>query len=215
MTSRTKRRGPVRPWMVLTALAVIVVVAAGFSTEVVTGEEAEAQTADQFDAATYAAEHYEADLVPYIEDNAVDLSTLLADLEGGADENEAGNTSGASSAYAFPVTFTAVAGQPTPPILPLTVEGVPAGTTVQLQIGPALNGTALRDVSGEISFNEFTNQLEYQNVATELNNQVRTNLLDGLDPATLAGKTLTITGAFLRVNPALVSVVPISIEVAP
>ncbi len=96
---------------------------------------------------------------------------------------------------------------------PIAVEGLPAETVVQLQIGPALNGTALRDVSGEISFNQFTNQLEYQNVGTELNNLVRAEVLDGLEIP--AGATVQVTGAFLRVNPQLVSVVPISVEVAP
>ena len=39
-----------------------------------------------------------------------------------------------------------------------------------MQIGPAINGTALRDVTGTVDFNEFTNQLEFQEVATEFNN---------------------------------------------
>jgi predicted lipoprotein len=207
------RRGPVRPWMVALLALIAVLVAAAFSTKVVSIQEAEADSAGTFDPATYAEEHFEADIVPYIEDNAVDLTTLLGDLAGGADESEFGNTSGASSAYAFPVTFTAVAGAPTPPTLPLTVDGVPPGTTVVLQIGPAINGTAIRDVSGTVSFNEFTNQLEYQQVATELNELVKASVLADLDVATIQGKRLQITGAFLRVNPALVSVVPVSIEV--
>jgi predicted lipoprotein len=207
------RRGPVRPWMVGLVALVILAVAAAFSTKVVSTEEAQADSADTFDPATYAEEHFAADIVPYIEENAVDLTTLLADLAGGADEADFGNTSGASSAYAFPVTFTAVAGDPTPPTLPLTVEGVPEGTTVVLQVGPALNGTAMRDVSGTVSFNEFTNQLQYQEVATELNELVKSEVLAGVDPASLEGKQLQVTGAFLRVNPALVSVVPTSIEV--
>ena len=207
------RRGPVRPWMIGLLALVILVVAAAFSTKIVSTEEAQAGAADTFDPASYAEEHFEADIVPYIEDNAIELPTLLADLAGGADQAEFGNTSGASSAYAFPVTFEAVAGAPTPPTMPLSVEGVPEGTTVVLQVGPALNGTALRDVSGTVSFNEFTNQLQYQQVATEFNELVKSQVLEGLDVAALEGKRIEVTGAFLRVNPALVSVVPISVEV--
>ncbi|WP_210508376.1 DUF2291 family protein [Naasia sp. SYSU D00057] len=207
------RRSPVRPWMVAVVALVILAVAAALSTKVVSTEQAQAGAADTFDPATYAQDHFEADIVPYIEENAVDLTTLLTDLAGGADEAEFGNTSGASSAYAFPVTFTAVAGAPTPPTLPLTVQGVPEGTTVLLQVGPALNGTALRDVSGTVSFNEFKNQLEYQQVATELNELVKSEVLANLDVAALEGKTIQVTGAFLRVNPALVSVVPTAVEV--
>jgi len=207
------RRSPVRPWMVAVVALVILVVAAALSTKVVSTEQAQADAADTFDPASYAQDHFQADIVPYIEDNAIDLTTLLTDLAGGADEAEFGNTSGASSAYAFPVTFTAVAGAPTPPTLPLTVQGVPEGTTVVLQVGPALNGTALRDVSGTVSFNEFKNQLEYQQVGTELNELVKSEVLADLDVAGLEGKTIQVTGAFLRVNPALVSVVPTAIEV--
>jgi predicted lipoprotein len=199
--------------MVGVLLLLAVLIAAGFSTKIVTGKEQASQASDAFDAATYADEHFDADIVPYIDDNAIDLATLLTDLENGADEADFGNTSGASSAFAFPVTFIAVAGDPAPPVLPVMVDGVPEETTVQIQIGPALNGTAIRDVSGTISFNEFTNQLEYQNVGTELNNKVRETVLGDVDPASLSGTTLKVTGAFLRVNPALVSVVPTRIEV--
>jgi predicted lipoprotein len=210
--SRTQR-GFLRPWMVLLAIAAAVIVAAAFNVRVVSLEEASSAAAEgQLDAAGYAAEHYE-EIAAYVDDEAHDLSTLLADLASGTDEADLGNTSGASSAFAFPVTFTAVAGTATPPTLPVTVEGVPAETTVVVQVGPALNGTALRDVSGLVSFNSFTNQLEYQEVGTELNTIVRDDVLAAFDAAAAAGKTIQVTGAFLRVNPALVSVVPTAIEV--
>jgi predicted lipoprotein len=200
--------------MVLTVLGIAVVVFAAMSVKVVSTEEAASAEQGDFDPSEYAEERYD-DIASYVEDNAVELPELLTQLAGGADEAELGNTSGASSAYAFPVTFTAVAGAVTPPVMPVTLDGVPEGTVVQVQVGPALNGTALRDVSGTVSFNEFRNQLEYQQVATELNNRVRESVLADFDPAAAAGKTVTVTGAFLRVNPQLVSVVPVSIEVQP
>lgn len=210
--SRSSRR-PLRPWMALTALGAVVFVTAGFNVEVVSTADADAAaTEGQLDPASYAADQF-GSITDFIEAEAIPLPDLLAQLAGGAEESEFGNTSGASSAYAFPVTLTGVAGAATPPIMPVTVEGVPPETSVQVQVGPALNGTALRDVTGEISFNDFTNQLEYQNVATELNDLVRTNVLAGFDAAAAQGKTITVTGTFLRVNPQLVSVVPTSIEV--
>ncbi|WP_108249268.1 DUF2291 family protein [Planctomonas deserti] len=208
----TQARPRLRAWMVLTVLAVAVLVFAAMSVKVVSTEEVAAAEQGDFDPVDYAAERYD-EIAAYVEDNAVELPGLVTQLEGGADEAELGNTSGASSAFAFPVTVTGVAGAATPPVLPVTVDGMPEGTVVQIQIGPALNGTALRDVSGTVSFNEFTNQLEYQQVATELNNRVREEVLADFDAAAAAGKTVTVTGAFLRVNPQLVSVVPVSIEV--
>jgi predicted lipoprotein len=208
----TRPRFRLRAWMVLSVLAVAVVVFAAMSVKVVSTEEAASAEQGDFDPVEYAAERYD-EITAYVEDEAVPLPELLTQLAGGGDEAEFGNTSGASSAYAFPVTFTGAAGQVTPPVMPVTVEGLPEGTVVQVQVGPALNGTALRDVSGTVSFNEFTNQLEYQQVGTELNNRVREDVLADFDAAAAAGKTVTVTGAFLRVNPQLVSVVPVSIEV--
>ena len=215
MARSPKQPRRVKPWMIGALAIVAVLVAAAMSVKVVSLEENEARAAGGFDPASYAADRFESEVAPQIEDDAIDLATLLGDLAGGADEAEFGNSSGSSSAYSFPVTFTGVAGTPAGAILPVTVEGVPADVTVQVQIGPALNGSAIRDVTGTESFNEFTNQLEYQTVATEFNNLVRSEVLDEVDPAALAGKTVTVTGAFTRVNPALVSVVPVSFEVQP
>jgi predicted lipoprotein len=200
--------------MVWLPLTVIVLVAAALSTTVVTGEEATAAASGQkFDPVGYADERFESEIVPQIQEDAVDLAALLNGLAEGSDEAEFGNTPGTGSAYSFPVEFSGVAGAPNGAILPVTVAGVPAGVTVQVQIGPALNGSALRDVTGTVSFNEFTNQLEFQEVATEFNNRVRDSTLAGVDPAALEGKTVHVVGAFTRVNPALVSVVPVNFEV--
>lgn len=204
-----------RPWMVVTVLGIALITTAGTNIKVVSTADADAAaTEGQLDPASYAADQFGA-ITDTIEAEAVDLPELLTQLADGVDESEFGNTSGASSAYAFPVTFTAVAEAATPPVMPVIVEGIPPETTVQVQVGPALNGTALRDVTGEISFNEFTNQLEYQSVATELNDLVRTEVLADFDAAAAEGKTITVTGTFLRVNPQLVSVIPTSIEVTP
>ena len=195
-------------------IALVVVAAAIASTKVLSiGEAAEASQAGAFEPADYAAEHFDADIVPAITEDATELPALLDDLAAGADEADFGHSAGSSSAYSFPVTFTGVAGAPNGSILPVTVEGLPEGVVVQVQIGPAINGTAIRDATGTVNFNDFTNQLEFQEVATELNTLVKDQVLADVDPATLKGKTITVTGAFTRVNPALVSVVPVEFEV--
>jgi len=214
MSATPVKRRLIRPWMIAVGVALVVLVAAVLSTKVVTIEDAEAaESVGRFDPVEYADARFDSEIVPQIQTEAVDLATLLGDLENGADEAEFGQTPGAGSAYSFPVEFTGVAGAPNGSILPVTVEGVPAGVTVQVQIGPAINGTALRDVTGTVSFNEFTNQLEFQEVATEFNNRVRADALSAVDPAQLEGKTVHVVGAYTRVNPALVSVVPIVFEV--
>jgi predicted lipoprotein len=215
MSARKIQRWAVRPWIVLLAVAIIVVFLAASNVTIVSIEDADSGAGDGFGPTEYAEEHYGADIVPTIESDAVDLATLLTDLANGADPSEFGNTAGTASAYAFPVTFDAVVGTVVPPTLPVDVEGLPPGVNVVVQVGPALNGTALRDVTGTVSFNEFQNQSEYLQVATELNSLARVAVLNDFDAIAAAGKKVRVTGAFLRVNPALVSVVPIAIEVIP
>lgn len=208
------RRGFFRLWMIWPVIGVIVLALGLATTTYVPLAEAEsAAQAQSFDPASYADERFATEIVPQITDEAVDLATLLADLDGGADEAEFGHAPGAGSSYSFPVEFTAVAGAPNGSILPVTVDGVASDTVVQVQIGPAINGTALRDVTGTVSFNEFTNQLEFQEVATEFNSRVRDEVLAEVDPSALEGATIHVVGAYTRVNPDLVSVVPVVFEV--
>lgn len=214
--SHSRNRSAIRPWMVWLVAGIALLVGAALTTKVVSLEDADAAASgSRFDPAEYADARFDDEIVPQIEDEAIDLATLLGDLADGVDEAELGNAPGTGSAYSFPVEFTATAGAPNGSILPVTVDGVPADVAVQVQIGPAINGTALRDVTGTVSFNEFTNQLEFQQVATEFNNRVRDGVLSGIDPASLEGREIRVVGAFTRVNPALVSVVPVAFEVSP
>jgi predicted lipoprotein len=219
--TRTTETRPtaLRRWVnlrtVSAAIGVIVLVAAVLSVKVVGIEDAQSDAPEAFDPAAFAQAQYAGTIVPYIKDNAIDLATLVTELAAGADPAEFGKSSGNGSAYAFPVTFTATAEAATPPVLPLTVSGIPADVQVVMQIGPAMSGTAIRDVTGTITFDQFTNQLEYQNVGTELNNMVKSTVLAQLDAAALEGKTVLVTGAILWGNPKFISVVPISVEVQP
>ena len=63
--------------------------------------------------------------------------------------------------------------------------------TVALQIGPVVRGTALRDATGAVSFNQFTNQLDYADVAKEMNRRALQTAFANVDPASLPGKTIT------------------------
>ena len=55
----TSRRTPIRPWMVIAAVAAMVLIAAGFSTKVVSIADADAASAGGFDPASFASEHFE------------------------------------------------------------------------------------------------------------------------------------------------------------
>ncbi|MGA8658759.1 MAG: DUF2291 domain-containing protein [Chthoniobacterales bacterium] len=88
--------------------------------------------------------------------------------------------------------------------------------TINLQIGPVVIGTALRDATALVSFNQFTNQIDYAGVSKEMNSRALKDALAGRDPANFAGKTIQFFGAFtfdpkstspIRVTPVKLAIV--------
>ncbi|MGP4101413.1 DUF2291 family protein [Nonomuraea sp. KM90] len=206
-----RRRVPAR-WIAAAAVAALVVLMA-VDTEYRTAETAAAAAPAKFDPAAFGAQNYEAKVVPAIKQSAVDLPVLLKALAG--DKDAAGQKYGkrqGTGPYTFAVKGRGEAGKARSGLLPVTVEGVPDGTRVSLQIGPAINGTALRDAAGFITFGQFTNQVEYADAATALNNELRAKLLNGLDVAALDGKEITFTGAFTLLTPQTVTITPVEIS---
>ena len=67
---------------------------------------------------------------------------------------------------------------------------------IALQIGPVVRGTALRDATGAAPFDQFTNQLDYADVAKEMNKRAVKEAFASIAPASLADKTITFFGAF-------------------
>ena len=135
-----------------------------------------------FDPQQYGEETYPK-AVSTLEENAQPLPELVAALAKDADAagEQYGNRAG-NSPYAFPVTVEGVAGKAKDGTLPVKVKGVPKDVTVSVQVGPALQGTAIRDAVGFIEFGQFVNQVEYADAATALNNQVKAQVLEDLDP---------------------------------
>ena len=179
-------------------------------------EQQVAQAAAGFDAVTFVDGIWADKVLPTVDEKAVDAATLLDAIAADpvAAAQQYGTTSGTGAAPAFLVkgqgTVTAVDTQaPTGPVT-VTLAG---GKTVTLVTGPVIAGTAIRDAVGFIDFSQFTNQIDYANVSTELNNRVKTDVVAGLDKASLTGKAVTFEGAFSLLTPTVVSVVPTTVEV--
>jgi predicted lipoprotein len=168
-----------------------------------------------FDAQRYGTRTYPK-VVAAVEKKAQPLITLAKAIK--ADPDAAGKRYGAresaSSPYNFAVTGEGVAGKPADSLMPVKVKGL-KGTTVSLQVGPALNGTSLRDVVGFVNFNQFVNQVDYADAGTALNDQVKAKVLKGLDRAGLKGKHVRFTGAFTYLAPTVITVTPVRLEVGP
>ncbi|MCL2802896.1 MAG: DUF2291 domain-containing protein [Micrococcales bacterium] len=196
------RKGASRRWVKRAiTVGVVAVLVAGMllNTKFISSTDSEAYAGHQFSAEEYANENFESDIVPAVLTRAVPATELYAQLE--TDLDEAGAAHGGrdgTSAWGFPVTFQGVAGEANEVNgqMPVTVDGLPDTLSVLVQMGPPIIGTALRDVTGQISFGMFINQTEFQQVAQAFNQKVRESVLQESKAADLVGKTVEVTGAF-------------------
>ncbi|SNT54269.1 Predicted lipoprotein [Asanoa hainanensis] len=162
-----------------------------------------AATAAPADAKSYVADAWSARIVPTVHEKAVDIVTVAAALEQdpAAAGKQYGHQAGSGSPYAFMVmgTGTVTKVDTSVPTGPMTVEVArPGGKPLTLTIatGPVIAGTAVRDGVGFIAFGDFTNQIEYAEVANEINSKVKTEVIAKLDLAAVTGKEVTFYGAF-------------------
>lgn len=194
-------------------IAIVVLVGAmAFDTKIVRiGSQDDVQV-QKFSPATFGAEQFPL-IKQSVETRAVDAVELSQAIA--ADKKAAGEKYGVatSTGPVFPVKFTGIVGERKANYNVVAVEGLPAELTVRVQTGPALNGTDLRDATGQIEFGQFKNQIEYQDAGSAINNEVKKVVLEGLDPAVLTGKTVTVFGVFKLVNPKNWIVMPVRLDV--
>lgn len=211
-----KERGS-RPRLFVALGVLLVVVAMAMSTKIVDQNQAKAALRSGLDPAAFAVEKYESAIAPAIVRQAVDIVTVAQAIE--ADRAAAATKyakAEGSSAPVYSVTAVGTAGEATAAgIMPLAVKGMPDGVRVYVQMGPALNGTAVRDATGTVHFQQFVNQMDYQAASDQLNNQVKEKVLKAVQAASLNAKTVRVTGVFQLVNPAAFMIIPVKIEVSP
>ena len=199
-TSRPSTGVP-RKRLILAAVVVVVLAAMAFSTKVVGADSDLGAGPADFSAESWAAENFPV-IQEGIADRAVDAATLATAI--------AADSAGAATEYGVPggtgpefaTTFTGTVGAGQNGIYPVTVEGVPGDVLIRVQTGPAINGNDLRDATGTVEFGQFTNQIDYQDAASALNEQLKTTVLGAVDTTALEGKTIQVTGAFQLINPA-------------
>ncbi|MEU2205179.1 DUF2291 domain-containing protein [Microbacterium oleivorans] len=195
-------------WVGVIAVLIVGIV---LGTKVVSNDDPLAQGTVEFDPATFGAETFP-EVQSAIVDKAVDAATLAdaiaVDPDAAAEEYAVQSSGGP----VYSVKFTGLVGEGQSGIYAVDVEGVSDDLLIRVQTGPAINGTDLRDATGDITFGQFTNQIDYQNAAASLNDELKTSVLADLDTATLTGSTITVTGAFTLVNPAAWLVTPVEVS---
>jgi predicted lipoprotein len=153
-----------------------------------------------FDKVKFVDSIWESKVIPTVDKNAVALDTLVPAIQKNADAaaKQYGNNIG--GAYNFMVQFSGKVGKVDTSSLTgtVTVDADYAGAMlpVKIQIGPIILGTALRDAVRFITFEQFTNQMQYGGVSDELNSRVTQNVISKLSLKSLVGKRLSVKGAF-------------------
>ncbi|MBK0332400.1 DUF2291 domain-containing protein [Brachybacterium halotolerans subsp. kimchii] len=193
--------------VIIAVLAVILVVA---GTKVVPDGQEVASGPAAFDKATYGPKTF-----PTIQKGIAEKAVAAPDLAASIEKDpEAAKKEGVESAgnTVYATTFTGKVHDCESGICEVAVDGMPKDVSVRMQVGPAINGTDLRDATGTLGFGQFTNQIEYQDAGAALNEEMKKQVLD---PAgDLDGKTVTVTGAFTAINPQGWLVTPSDLEVS-
>jgi predicted lipoprotein len=68
---------------------------------------------------------------------------------------------------------------------------------VQLQIGPVVKGTAIRDILPFLSFSNYPSQIEFAQLANALNDRAYASALKQVDREKLKGRQVDVVGVFV------------------
>lgn len=209
-TAARRRRGLLALVAVL-ALAVAMVL----STRFLTPEEVLEVNPPPFDPATFSAEEFPR-VVAEVQEQAVDLTTLAVQLaeDPAAAANEYGTT--VSGASVYPVTATGTVTSVDDRFMELSVDGMPEGSSVNVPVGDTVNGTPVRDVTGSLTFGDFTDQTQFQSVANEFKSIIQEQVVAPADPPSLVDQRVSVSGAYAPGGPeGSFLVQPVAIEPAP
>ena len=208
----TRRGRPDRRLILVSGAVLVLLAAMAFDTKVVKIGSAEDAQAGIFSAASYGKAQFPK-VQSAIESRAVDAAVLAAALakDPAAAETQYGVPAPAGPEYS--VNFTGTVGKQDFGVYDVAISGVPDTIHVSVQTGPAINGTDLRDATGAIKFGDFSNQIDYQNAGSALNNELKKQVLSKIDAGNLTGKTISVVGAFELSDPAEWVVTPVKLTV--
>ena len=197
---------------VIAAIIIVVAAAIALETKVVKIGSSQDVAHEVFSPETFGASEFPK-IKANVKQRAVDVKTLGAAVA--ADKAAAAKQYGvpAGIGAVIPVSFTGVVGDGKSGIYYVNVDGLPAGTKIRVQTGPAINGTDLRDATGNVRFDQFKNQIDYQNAGAGINDAMKKAVLAGIDTKALTGKTISVAGVFTLINPKNWLVTPVELKV--
>lgn len=214
MPTQTRRMSSAAKKGIVAGVGAVLVVAMIVSTKFLSPSEAAEINPAAFDASVYVDEKFP-EIVTAIEEQATDIATLVPAItaDPAAAGAEYGNNLG-SGKFAFPVRATGTVTEVDDQFLVLAVEGVGDPDVIRVPLANAISGTPVRDATGLISFGDFVDQTQYQNVANAMKLKIQSEVMPTLDPTQVADRELTVYGAWATGGPPNSYIIqPVRIEV--
>lgn len=190
-------------------------------TVVKTGEQAEGSANGSgvdnstFDPEGYVNTLWEPEVIPYMQENAKDVTEVLNALKSGADQ--AGNKFGTRKATEGSPWNFIVKGkgkvltlntETRAGFIELDLAPYDGSMDIKLAIGPVLKGSAIRDSLAFINFDEFKNQIQFAQIASAFNKKAYDSVISAANVDSLANQEIGFTGAFTA-DGAVVTVIPV------
>ncbi|OAF13053.1 hypothetical protein AYJ54_45840 [Bradyrhizobium centrolobii] len=162
---------------------------------------AKSKSADEFDANGYVDKIWASKVLPDFKGRAMELDTLLTDVA--KDPDKAGQVHGHREGDGNPWTYevkgegkvVAVDTASRHAIVSVESQTASGPRKVDLQIGPVVFGTMLRDALPFIKFGDFVNQIQYAQVSRALNDRASKSVRESFDPADAMGKSVVFYAA--------------------
>ena len=182
-------------------------------------DQAESNSANgqsgSFNANAYAASIWASKVVPTVTGKAVDLTTLIPAMQ--KDPQSASKKYGlqTNGVYNYIVKGQGKVTKvdTSSPIGVATVDLGSGLPPVTIQVGPLILDESLRDAVGFISFDQFTNQIQYGAVSQALNTLAVKDALGNTNPTTLQGKTISFYGTFSFTDLQHIKITPVKLDV--
>ncbi len=207
--------------VIIAGLVVVFLAYAGLSATVVKeGHEAELTGEKAFDPTQVAKDFWAEKSKDYFEKNAVELNTLLKEADGDFTKvaSKYGYYSmGDKGELSFIVKgsgkITEVKNKLRSGYFAFDLTDTPSeDVKTRIQIGPVFKGSAVRDSISLISYDDYTNQIEWAQVSVAFHELIVRDVLSKINFDEVTGKDFDFLGCF-TVKPGAIAITPVELTV--
>ncbi|MBS3647807.1 DUF2291 family protein [Pseudaminobacter sp. 19-2017] len=194
-----------RKWPIIAVLAIAL---GGCKILPTPAEGDTAAAGGKFDPDAMVAKIWDAKVIPYLEQKAGPFAEVdaLARSDAKAAGEKYGNPNKQANSpwtYAVRVDGKIVAANTKSRAASIDVDVDVDGdgkADLRAEIGPAMRGTALRDVLDFVNFNEFINQIDFAQYGKAFNTYADKTVLSKLPRENLEGHNVRLLGAYVPAN---------------